>query len=181
MRLLRSSLFLLLVPVACSNVSGSVPGSDAGACSTNPAGDDAGGDDGGDDDSGSSCKPGDTDGVIGGCYAFDLAVDDTGFTPIILKAQNLGQVTLQLTNNGTRPHDFVVDCLPTPNDQGCPPQSCFPAAASLAPLAPGASVTTTFVTPNPEGIYTFHSDVAGDSGQGADGGLTGLWGQFVIQ
>ena len=87
-------LFLLLGPVACSNVSGSsgqstpepaartrrgtTPGAMTGATTTPAA----------------AASPRDTDGVIGGCYAFDLAVDDTGFTPIILKAQNLGQVTL---------------------------------------------------------------------------------------
>jgi hypothetical protein len=174
---------LLLVVPRCSNVAGTTPGTGMGACSTNPAGDDDdGGDDGDDDDSGaSSCKPGDADGIIGGCYAFALSVDDTAFSSIILKTQNLGNVTLTLANNGTRPHDFVVDCLPTPNVQGCPPQSCFPAAANIAPLAPGAHVSTTFVTPNPEGIYNFRSDVAGDSTVESDGGVSGLWGQFILQ
>jgi hypothetical protein len=172
--------FVLLVP-DCSNVSGASP-STSPSCKTNPVGDDDAGDDDDDDDGGSStCKPGDADGINGGCYAYDLTVDDTGFTPIILKAQNVGQVTLHLTNKGTKPHDFVVDCLPTPNVQGCPPQSCFPAASKIGPLAPGATATASFVTPNPEGIYDFRSDVSGDSTVETDGGVTGLWGQFVIQ
>ena len=133
------------------------------------------------DEAGSTCKPGDADGINGGCYAFDLTVTDTGFTPLILKAQNDGTVTLKVTNKGTKPHDFVVACLPTPNITGCPPQSCFPSSAALTAIAPGATSTASFVTPNPEGIYIFRSDVAGDSQVEADGGVTGLWGQFVIQ
>jgi hypothetical protein len=42
-------------------------------------------------------------------------------------------------------------------------------------------VSTTFVTPNPEGIYNFRSDVAGDSTVQSDGGVSGLWGQFILQ
>ena len=160
----------------CSNVAGSVPGDDAGACSTAP------GSDAGDEAASSgSCKPGDSDGITGGCDAFDLSVDDIAFSPIILKTQNLAQVTLTLKNSGTRPHDFTVECLATPNSLGCPPQSCFPAAASVAAVPPGGSATTTFVTPNPEGIYVFRSDVPGDSAIDVDGGVSGLWGQFVIQ
>jgi hypothetical protein len=113
----------------------------------------------------------DSDGIVGGNYTFDLTVDDDAFAPIILKAQNLATVTLTLTNTGTKPHDFVAMCLPTLNDDGCPLTSCFPDASVIAPLAPDASATTTFITPNPEGIYSFHSDVAGDTQTG----------QFVVQ
>jgi hypothetical protein len=170
---------LALSALACSNVAGSLgnPG-DSGTCSTNTAGA-AAGDDGG-DDGGSPCNPGDLDGITGGCYTFDLTVDDTGFTPIILKAENLAQVTLTLHNNGTRAHDFIVGCLPI-SYAGCPPQQCFPSAANIPPLQPGSSATTTFATPNPEGIYNFRSDVSGDSQLDSDGGVTGIWGQFVVQ
>ena len=166
----------------CSNVAGS-PGNlgDSGACITSPAGDDGGGDDGGGDDGGGSpCSPSDSDGIVGGCYAFDLTVDDTGFSPIILKAQNLATVTVTLRNTGTKPHDFVVGCIPI-TFAGCPPQQCFPAAANIPPLAPGQSATATFTAPNPEGIYDFRSDVSGDSEVEGDGGVTGIWGQFVVQ
>jgi hypothetical protein len=181
--------FALLLAVAlagshCSNVAGS-PGNvgDSGACQTNPVGDDGGGDDGddgGDDGGGSPCAPPDSDGINGGCYAFDLSVDDTAFSHIILKAQNLGLVTITLTNTGTKPHDFVMGCIPI-SFAGCPSQQCFPAAANIAPIAPGMSATATFTTPNPEGIYNFRSDVAGDSELDSDGGVTGIWGQFVVQ
>jgi len=128
-----------------------------------------------------SCATGDTDGINGGAFSFDVTVDETGFSPVILKAENLGNVTLTLKNTGSKPHDFVVDCIPQ-SVAGCPSQSCFPAAANIAALQPGASATTTFVAPNPEGIYNFRSDVAGDSQVDADdGGVTGLWGQFVVQ
>ena len=98
-------------------------------------------------------------------------MSDTAFTPTILKAQNLARVTLTLRNTGTTPHSFVVACMPTPNDDGCPTTSCFPDASTIGPLAPDASATATFVTPNPEGIYVFHSDLPGDSQTG----------QFVVQ
>ena len=32
-----------------------------------------------------------------------------------------------------------VDCLPTPNDNGCPTKSCFPAGASIPSIEPGES------------------------------------------
>jgi hypothetical protein len=171
-----------LVPfVGCSNVAGNVQGPDGG-CPAGGSGDDGGGDTSSGDDAGSSaCSPGDSDGLIGGCFLFDVTVTEQGFTPVILKAQNLGEVTLVLHNDGTSPHDFVVDCIPTPNGQGCPATSCFPPGASIPELAPGASATTTFVTPNPEGIYNFRSDVGTDSQEESDGGVSGLWGQFVVQ
>lgn len=120
---------------------------------------------------GDTCSPGDSDGLNGGDTTFVLTVSDDAFAPIILKAQNLSSVTLTLQNAGTRPHDFVVDCLPTPNDNGCPTTSCFPDASAIGPVPPDGSATTTFVTPNPEGIYTFRSDLPGDTQTG----------QFVIQ
>ena len=129
---------------------------------------------------GSSCRPPDGDGIQGGCAVFDVTVDDTGFHPFILKSQNLAQVTLTLRNTGSRPHDLVFDCIPD-SEPGCGGHSCFAVGAHVAALAPGKSATVTLVTPNPEGIYTFHSDLSGDSQTAADGGLSGLWGQFVVQ
>jgi hypothetical protein len=117
------------------------------------------------------CGEADSDGLTGGSYTEDLQVDDTAFAPIILKAQNLATVTLTLKNAGSRPHDFVVDCMPTPNDNGCPATSCFPDASAIGALAPDASATSTFATPNPEGIYTFRSDLPGDTQSG----------QFIVQ
>ena len=117
----------------------------------------------------------DQDGISGGTATFDVTVSDTGFAPRILKSENLARVTLTVRNAGTRPHDFVVGCIATPNAYGCPTTSCFPDAATIASLAPDASATTTFVAPKPEGIYTFRSDLGADTG---DGGLTG---QFILQ
>jgi hypothetical protein len=122
-------------------------------------------------DSGGGCGTGDQDGISGGTYAFDLTVTDDAFAPIILKTQNNATVTLTLTNAGTKPHDFAIDCLPTPNDNGCPATSCFPDASAIGPVPPDASASTTFVTPNPEGIYTFRSNLPGDTQTG----------QFVVQ
>jgi hypothetical protein len=122
------------------------------------------------DDSSLPCVS-DSDGIVGGSYTFDLTVDDDAFAPIILEAENLANITLTVTNTGTKPHGFALDCLPTPNDNGCPVTSCFPDAAAVRLLAPDASVVTTFITPNPEGIYTFRSPVAGDTQVG----------QFVVQ
>jgi hypothetical protein len=155
----------------CSNVSGVV----------SPSAGDGGDDAGAGDDGSTACTLSDSDGITGGSDVFDVTVDDSGFSPILVKAQNRAAVTLTLTNAGTRPHDLVVDCLPTPNAYGCPSVSCFPAGANIPALAPGASMTTSFVTPNPEGIYTFRSDVGMDSELLDDGGVSGLWGQFVVQ
>ncbi len=130
---------------------------------------------------GGPCSPGDSDGIVGVPTVLDLVATDTAFSPAILKAQNLSRVTVTLTNAGARPHGFSIDCLPTPNANGCPPTSCFPDAAVIAPVEPDASATTTFSTPNPEGIYTFRSDVPGDTRAAPDGGLEGLVGQFIVQ
>jgi hypothetical protein len=113
------------------------------------------------------CYP-DNDGINGGDYTFILTVDDTGFSKNILATQNDAQATIKITNSGTKPHGFQVGCtsvlaaypmLP----KGCPASACFPANASITPLAPGATTTITFDTPTPDGlIYPFRSDVAGD-------------------
>jgi hypothetical protein len=113
----------------------------------------------------------DSDGNQGGNDTLDLAVSDTAFTPTILKTQNRATVTLTLKNTGTKPHDFVLGCIATPNTNGCPVTSCFPDASTIGPLPPDASATATFVTPNPEGIYNFRSDLSDDRQAG----------QFVVQ
>jgi len=128
------------------------------------------------------CYP-DNDGINGGSYVIDLTVDDTGFlasvedgdagdggiTKNIIATQNDAQVTLTLTNTGTKPHGFQVDCtsvcpaysaLPT----GCSPNACFPSNSTISTLAPGASITITFDTPTPDGLlYPFKSPVPADS------------------
>lgn len=110
------------------------------------------------DDDGDSCTKPDQDGVIGGDYAFAVDVSDTAFTPLILKAQNSGKVTLTVKNTGTKPHGFAVQCLTT---QGC--TACFPDGAKVGPIDPGGTATATFVAPEQEGIFTISSDVPGDT------------------
>lgn len=119
-----------------------------------------------------ACTPDDADGIISEPAAPTVTVTDTEFAPKIVTTQNSSQITLTLKNEGTTPHSFVVDCLPTPNSDGCPMKSCFPSEAKVDPLDPGDEATIMFETPLVEGIYKFHSDVAGDDD---------LTGQFVIQ
>jgi hypothetical protein len=104
----------------------------------------------------------DSDGVWGGDAGFALQVTDDAFSPAILKTQNLANITLTLTNAGTKPHDFVVDCMGS---------TCFPDASSIPPVPPDASATTRFVAPYTEGIYVFRSDLPGDTQTG----------QFILQ
>jgi hypothetical protein len=122
-------------------------------------------------DEAGACVPGDADGILGTEKTFDVTVDDDAFAPAILKAQNLTEVTLTLTNDGTTPHDFVVGCLATPNDTGCPTKSCFPMSSAVDAVDPGESRTVRFTAPRVEGIYTFRSSVEGDTQKG----------QFVVQ
>jgi hypothetical protein len=113
----------------------------------------------------------DQDGVVGGNYTFEITVDDSDFSPTaIWKTQNVADVTLSLKNEGTRPHGFRVRCLAVASAPSG--MSCFPKSASVAPLDPGASATTKFRVPYPEGIY----DV--DDGTDVPSGPTG---QFIIQ
>jgi hypothetical protein len=139
-------------------------------------------------DSGDPCNP-DENGTAGGTNTFDLTVSDTGFTLGSLDAgpgepnitvENLANVKLTMTNVGNKPHDFVIQCLATPNTMGCPTTSCFAPDAGIPTLQPGQSATTSFVTPVHEGIYPFISDLPGDTTTSADGGVTGLVGQFVL-
>jgi hypothetical protein len=132
------------------------------------------------DDDNDPCGHDDADGVIGGNVAFELNVTDGGFEPTILAAQNLAKVTLTLSNKGTKLNSFVIDCIPTPNINGCPTTSCFPATASIAPVDPGGSAVTTFEVPRAEGIYYYHSDVPGDTPDPCMAGAVGC-GQFIVK
>ena len=119
-------------------------------------------------DDGGMCFP-DNDGVNGGSYTFDLTVNDTGFSKMILNSQNDAQVTVTLTNMGTLPHGCEVECTSVtpsyPNlPAGCPSMACFPAGATIAPIAPGATATVTFDTPTPDNlIFPFKSSEPTDS------------------
>jgi hypothetical protein len=133
-----------------------------------------------DDNQENACTPDDQDGVIGGKSTVLLAVSDTEFsvggvgsgsTQRNITIQNSSQVTLTLTNTGTKPHSFVVACIPSGLPAGCEQTSCFPTEANIAPLEPGASKTTTFTVPAVEGAYPFSSGVPGDEA---------LLGQFVL-
>lgn len=139
--------------------------------------------------SGNSCSPGDQDGVLGGNNIVLVNVSDTAFAvggvdsgsdERNIAVQNSSTVTLILTNVGTRPHDFVVQCIPAGLPEGCPTQSCFPAAANISRVSPAQSATTTFTTPAVEGAYQFISDVPGDTQVGSDGLVSGLVGEFVL-
>jgi hypothetical protein len=107
----------------------------------------------------------DSDGINGGDYTFDLTVDDTAFSKTILTTENDARATVTLTNTGTKPHGFEVGCVDYPDPPpGCTPKVCFPADATIAPLAPGASATITFDTPTADGvIYPFKSSEPNDS------------------
>jgi hypothetical protein len=147
----------------------------------------------GDDD---SCTPGDNDGISGGAYTVLVNVSDTayavggvdsGSTSPNIAVQNFGNVTLTLTNVGTRPHDLVVQCIPSGLPATCSMQtSCFPGMAASIPgyiaivpsVDPGMSATVTFMSPAVEGAYQFVSDDPGDTG--ADGGVSGPIGEFVL-
>jgi hypothetical protein len=139
--------------VDCSSSSGSSGASDKG------------------DDDDDACYP-DNDGQTGdldGMPMFDLTVDDTGFSKMLLTTQNSAVVMLTLTNNGTTPHGFQVGCTSVtssyPNlPAGCAATACFPANSAIAPLDPGKSATILFTTPVPDNLlYPFTSNEPADS------------------
>lgn len=113
-------------------------------------------------DAGDPCQPEDADGIIGGNDTFEVTVTDEAFAPRILSSQNRTEVTLRLTNAGLAPHGFAVSCLPTPNSDGCPQESCFPEEATIAPLEPGETATARFEVPLVEGIHEITTGVAED-------------------
>jgi hypothetical protein len=123
-----------------------------------------------------TCYP-DYDGVTDFTYTVAIAVNDTGFTSAggddagarnIIATQNSSQVTLTLTNDGTKPHGFQVGCVSVCGQYpslpaGCPSRVCFPTGATIAPIAPGTSATVTFATPVPDNvIYPFSSSAPDD-------------------
>jgi len=115
---------------------------------------------------GDPCTPEDADGVLGTDATFERSIDDTQFLPAgnaLIKVQNLSRITLTIRNEGVKPHSFVVDCLPTPNDLGCAQKSCFPDAARIPRIEPSSSVTVTFTAPRVEGLYTYRSNLPGDA------------------
>ncbi len=141
-------------------------------------------------DDGDSCQPDDQDGVLGGTNTVLLNVSDTGFavggvdsgsTQPNITVQNSSTVKLTVTNVGTTPHSFVVACIPSGLPASCNlPTSCFPEAAHIPALDPGAKVSVTFMTPPVEGAYPFTSDVDGDTTTDKDGNVTGLVGEFNL-
>jgi hypothetical protein len=116
---------------------------------------------------GAGCYP-DNDGITDDAYTVELTVDDAGFSKTIIATQNDSQVTLTVKNAGTKPHGFEVACTDArasyPNlPAGCSSTVCFPPAATIAPLDPGASKTIVFDTPVPDGlIYPFKSSEPDD-------------------
>jgi hypothetical protein len=123
------------------------------------------------DQGGNACEIEDQDGIIGGTDVFVVRVGDAAFAPIILTAQNQSDVTLTLHNESSGEAGFLVDCLPTPNADGCPQESCFPSEASILPIAPGESATVQFQLPAVEGDYVYRA-------RPGDGARTG---QFILQ
>jgi hypothetical protein len=135
------------------------------------------------------CTPNDQDGVVGDKITVLLNVSDTGYavggvdsgsTQPNVAVQNRSQVTLTLTNVGSKPHSLYIACIPTGLPAGCPAMSCFPDDANIPALAPGERSTVTFATPAVEGAYPFTSHEDGDTLADADGGVTGLVGEFVL-
>lgn len=131
-------------------------------------------------DGNDTCMPGDQDGIVGGSNTVLLNVSDTAFavggvnsgsTQRNVSVQNTSNVTLTITNVGSKPHSFQVGCRPTNSPAGCPQTSCFPDTANVSAIAPGDSVTVMFQTPAVEGEYQFTSDEPGDDD---------LVGQFVL-
>jgi hypothetical protein len=110
-----------------------------------------------------ACQPDDLDGVIGGEAEFVVTVDEDAFSPRILSTQNRATVTLTLTNTGSEPHGFFIECLPTPNDDGCPTESCFTDDARIDPIAPGESSNVVFEVPIVEGTYSIVSEPERDA------------------
>lgn len=148
-------------------------------------------------DAAAACFP-DTDGVNGGSYTIDVVVTDTGFfngTPDSgadieagtkggIATQNDAMITFTLTNTGTTPHGFEVECTPVSGNSlyanlpsYCPTTACFASLGldagpdcqnfqglCIPPIAPGASITVVFDTPTPDGLlYPYKSSAPADS------------------
>lgn len=126
-----------------------------------------------------SCIPDDQDGVVGGNNTVKLYITDTSFNVGTadsgqrnIAVQNSANVTLTITNAGSKPHGFSIACRPTDLPAMCNmPTSCFPTGANVAAIDPGDSVSVEFKTPVVEGEYRFTSDEPGDDA---------LVGEFVL-
>ena len=113
--------------------------------------------------------------------AFTVGGVDSGSMEPNISIQNATNVTLTLTNTGTKPHDMTVSCIPTGLPASCMnPTSCFPMAANIGSLDPGMSTTVTFLAPVVEGTYQFVSDIGDDSTTDAGGTTTGLVGVYNL-
>ena len=147
-------------------------------------------------DGGLDCYP-DQDGVTDVPATIDLVVDDTGFyagspdsgadtdagMKTVITTQNDSTITFTLTNRGTKPHGFEVECASVlgayPNPpQGCPSTACFPSNSTIAPIDPGTSKTIQFVTPIPDNVlFPFKSSAPGDASvPGLNGSNGSAWG-----
>jgi len=131
---------------------------------------------------GATCYP-DNDGFSNVPATVDVIVDDTGFysgspdsgidmdagMKVVITTQNDSAVTLTLTNLGTKPHGFEVECTSaTPAyptlPAGCSSRVCFPSSSTIPPIGPGTSMHVTFDTPPPDGLlYPFKSSAPADS------------------
>lgn len=111
----------------------------------------------------------DADGLTGGSYTLALTVTDTGFSKTVFNTQDNSMVTFTLTNSGTKPHGFELECADvtavyTKLPATCPTTLCFPDSSKIDPIGPGESKTVTFSTPTADNlIYTFKSSEPSDS------------------
>ncbi|HVX94638.1 MAG TPA: hypothetical protein VHK47_06995 [Polyangia bacterium] len=140
----------------------------AGLALLNGCGSDDDDDDDNDPSNGGMCFP-DADGLTGGSYTLALTVTDTGFSKTVFNTQDNSMVTFTLTNSGTKPHGFELECADvttvyTKLPATCPKTLCFPESSKIAPIVPGESKTVTFSTPTADNlIYTFKSSEPTDS------------------
>lgn len=126
-----------------------------------------------------SCIPDDQDGVVGGNNTVKLYITDSGFNVGTqdsgqrnIAVQNSANVTLVISNVGSKPHSFAIACRPTGLPAECnQPTSCFPKGANVSAIEPGDRVTVQFKTPVVEGEYQFTSEEPGDQD---------LIGEFVL-
>jgi hypothetical protein len=156
-------------------------------------------------DGGNTCYP-DNDGINNVPQTVDLVVNDTGFyagspdsgadidagMKTVITTQNSSLIIFTLTNTGTVPHGFTVECtsvLPAYPDlpAGCSSMACFPSISTdagpecqqsaglcISPIAPGTSTTVTFDTPAPDNLlYPFKSNAPGDANNPALNGSDG--------
>jgi hypothetical protein len=103
------------------------------------------------------CEFTDQDGILGEEGAFIVRITADGFDPPTLTEQNLAHVRLTVENDSDAPAGFQFDCRATPNEDGCPEESCFPDASTIAPMPPGESRSAEFQLPAVEGKYVYRT------------------------